>query len=73
MTLMTRYEAYLKDIPPGYFLIEPVSWTHLTTLNNPDGTKIKKEKHHQLPIKPVFSLMSHGFQVQTITKILADL
>ena len=54
-----------KDLPTGYLLIEPVSWTFVTTLNNPDGTKIKnKITHHQLPIEPAFSLTSHGCQGQ---------
>jgi len=32
-----------KDIPPGYFLIEPFSWTFVTTLNTPDRNKIKRK------------------------------
>jgi len=61
-----------KDIPPGYFLI--VSWTFVTTLNTPDGAKIKiKITHYQLPIEPAFSFISHSCQGQTISKVLADL
>ena len=57
-----------KDIPPGYFLIEPLSWTFVTTLNNPYGTKIKRKiTHHQLPNEPGFSLASHACQGQTIS------
>ena len=63
-----------KDIPTGRFLIEPISWTFVTTLHNPDGTKTRtKITHHQLPIEPAFSSTSHGCQGQTISKILADL
>ena len=63
-----------SNLPLGYFLVEPVSWTFVTMLNNPDGTKIKKENNrfHQLPIEPAFSLTSHGCEGQTINKVLAD-
>ena len=63
-----------SHLPPGYFLIEPISWTFVTTLNNPDGTKTKnKITRHQLPLEPAFSLTSYGCQGQTINKVLADL
>src|SRR5882672_7318210 len=29
-----------SNLPPGYFLIEPVTWTFSTALINEDGTKI---------------------------------
>jgi len=37
-----------SNLPLGYFLVEPVSWTFVTMLNNPDGTKKQnKNKNKQ--------------------------
>ena len=34
-----------SNLPPAYFLIEPVSWTFVTTVSNPDGTKTKQNNY----------------------------
>ncbi|TEB25457.1 hypothetical protein FA13DRAFT_1898160, partial [Coprinellus micaceus] len=68
-------KAKLRDLPAGYFPIEPISWSFTAVLprNATEESKAVRIRRYQLPIQPAFAVTGQSAQGKTLPIVLAPL
>ncbi|KAF6743595.1 hypothetical protein DFP72DRAFT_827547, partial [Ephemerocybe angulata] len=70
-------KVHLEGLPPGYFPIEPISWSFTAALPSKlaalNGDVNLRVRRYQLPLQPAFAVTGHSAQGKTLPMVLASL